>query len=154
MWIVSNQAALQLEVLPEVMEALKEAGATKVRRNCWGRKWLKKYGCFRYFRIWDWLSNSIETCFLDFSFACQNQGFLFQWFTKLVPTTTCTRRPLPCSSMAVCVVVVTSLKQWHWEHRQATLSFSLQGLQGVPLHGSEGWAETFTQLWHDAMFAW
>ena len=31
---MSNQAALQLEVLPEVMEALKEAGATKVRRNC------------------------------------------------------------------------------------------------------------------------
>lgn len=30
---MSNQA-LQLEVLPEVMEALKEAGATKVRRDC------------------------------------------------------------------------------------------------------------------------
>ena len=124
MWIVSNQA-LQLEVLPEVMEALKEAGATKVRRDCWGRKWL-------FFRFWIGLLLKLVFC-LDFSCMFESkQGISFPkpvgWCPTL-PTTACTRRPLLCSSMAVCVVVATSLKQWHWEHRRAT-QFQLARVAG------------------------
>ena len=124
MWIVSNQA-LQLEVLPEVMEALKEAGATKVRRDCWGRKWL-------FLRFWIGLLLKLVFC-LDFSCMFESkQGISFPklvgWCPTL-PTTACTRRPLLCSSMAVCVVVATSLKQWHWEHRPAT-QFQLARVAG------------------------